>query len=400
MVSSLRRAFTLLELMIVVVIIAVLVALLVPSFSQAWGVANETRCADNLHCLWHAIAMRNADQIGPSWRPTIRPTIWPSQLLPYIERGAEFMICPVGGESTSGDGSGGSGGGSGGSGGGYDDGGSGPPAGGSSNPPKYAQLSDLAEVKVIASSGTYFTALEEGRWVLKLSDEQYNAAKAMNLLGNSDDANFIRDKFNCSYHAGSNRDAYWLCVEDHGADEDYKDVMVRVTEQSDGSFVLDVCAGSTGHTNSIVSKPDGAELLKVPSGAQGLHIAVKPTDDEMPGPGDPGGGGSLPGTASSSWDIETTPTVVVSTSYAMNANYHKLAGRAGKILLMDYTRYLAYVTDNWRDEKMDPRNQGTPIFARHWGRANVLYTDGSVCLEDPKDLDPAIPSIERRLWDP
>jgi prepilin-type processing-associated H-X9-DG protein len=49
---------------------------------------------------------------------------------------------------------------------------------------------------------------------------------------------------------------------------------------------------------------------------------------------------------------------------------------------------------------MDPKQTGIPIFARHGGRMNVLYADGSVVAEDPKDVDPSDPTHEAALWDP
>jgi prepilin-type N-terminal cleavage/methylation domain-containing protein/prepilin-type processing-associated H-X9-DG protein len=398
-----RRAFTLAELMIVIAIIGVLLALMVPGFGEAWAVANHTRCTDNLHRLYQAISMRNADEMVNVRLTSLRATVWPAQLMPYLERGAEIMVCPNGGESMSegGGGGGGTGGDTPPGGGGGDPGGSGgdPPI--PDYPPRYAQLSDLAEVKNVAGSSTYFTPLEEGRWMLKLSDEQYSAATAQNLLNDSANADNIRTKFNCNYSPGGNPHSYWLCDEDHGADEDYKDLMIHVTEERDGSFTLDIVGGFTGHTNSIVSKPDGAQLISVPSHATGLRITLKPTDEELPpggSGGDPGGtggtGGQRPG------EQDAIPNVVVATSYAMNANYPRMPRKGGKILLMDYCHYLAYVTDDWRGEKMDPDGDSIPTFARHWGRMNVLYADGSVKLEDARDVDPVVPTTEMLLWDP
>ena len=259
---------------------------------------------------------------------------------------------------------------------------------------------DLAEVKNVTPSGTYFTPLEAGPWMLKLSDEQYSAAKAQNLLNDTANADNIRNKFDCNYSPDGNSYSYWLCDEDHGGDADFKDMMIHVTEEGDGAFTLDIIGGYTGHTNSIVSKPDGAQLIAVPSHATGLRITLKATDEEVPpgggdGSGGPGGtGGQKPG------EQDVIPNVVVATSYAMNTNYPKMARKGGKILLMDYSHYLAYVTDDWYGETMDPDADGIPVFARHWNRMNVLYADGSVRLEDASDVNPAIPTTEMLLWNP
>jgi len=396
-----RRAFTLAELMIVIAIIGVLLALLVPSFGEAWALANQTRCTDNLHRLYQAISMRNADEMVNVRLTSLRATAWPAQLMPYLERGAEVMVCPNGGESLSG--SGGSGGGTGGGtdpdGGGGGAGDGGPTSPGS--PERYAKLTDLAEIKNITPSGTYFTALDECTWMLKLSETQYNAAIAQNLLNDGAYADNIRTKFDCNYSPDGNPNRYWLCDEDHGGDADFKDIRIHVTEEGDGSFTLDIDGGYTGHSNFIVSKPDGAVLVAVPSKVQGLHLNLRAVDAGVPpggggdGSGGPGGtGGQKPG------EQDAIPNVIVSTSYAMNERYPRMPRKGGKILLMDYCHYLAYVTDDWHGETMDPDADGIPVFARHWSCMNVLYADGSVRLEAPLDVDPAVPTIETLLWAP
>jgi len=394
--SLVRRAFTLIELMIVIAIIGILVALLQPGFTLLSSAADQMRCATNLHRLWQAVSMRTADETAQASKRTLRASVWPSQVLPYLESGAQFMICPQGGESLSAGGASassandafgdGAAGGDTSSGGGSGDG----------WPQSYAQLSDLADGKTVSGSNTWITPLEEGRWCLKLSDEQYNAALAANLLNDSLNADFIRDKFDVVYRPGANRHAYWLCIEDHGADEDYKDYMIHVTEQKDGSFSLDICAGATGHTNSLISKPEGQELVKIPSHATGLHLTLKPADD----PSSTMTGGGADALYAPNQADDPVSDSVVTTSYAMNVYYPRMTGKGSKILLMDYTKYLAYVNDDWGDEKMDPDQTGVPLFARHGGRMNVLYADGSVVAEDPKDINPAVPAHEMALWDP
>jgi prepilin-type N-terminal cleavage/methylation domain-containing protein/prepilin-type processing-associated H-X9-DG protein len=391
-----RRAFTLVELMIVIAIIGILVALLIPAIQSASASVSQARCAENLHRLWQAVSMRAADEAAHPNKRVLRATAWPAQVLPYLESGSQFMVCPAGGESMSEDGA------SGGQSTSFTDGAasSGTSGGtGSGNDwANYAQLSDLADFMTVAGSGTYIVPLEEGRWCLKLSDPQYDAARSQGLLNNDDSANNIRDKFNTAYQPGSNPHSYWLCLEDHGGDEDYKDVMMHVIENRDGSFSLDVSAGSTGHKNSIVNKPEGAELTSVPSNASGLHLTVKSSDS--PDAVGSGGGVEVAPQYSSIQADDPVQGGVVSNSYAMNAYYPQMTRKAGKILLVDYIKYLVYVNDDWAGEKMDPEQTGSPLFARHGGRMNVLYGDGSVAAENPQDIDPVTPKNEWVLWRP
>ena len=399
--SLVRRAFTLVELMMVIAIIGILVALLQPGFTLVTAAANQMRCATNLHRLWQAVAMRTGDETSQANKRLLRASAWPSQVLPYLESGAQFMICPQGGESLSAAGasadSGSTIGFSDGAAGGATSGGGGS---GDDWPQSYAQLSDLADFKTEKGGGVvYYVALEEGLWCLKLSDEQYAAARAQNLLNNSGNADFIRTKFDCVYHPGANRHTYWYCIEGHGGDDDFKEALIHVTEQKDGSFTLDISTGDHGSTNSLVSKPEGVKLAALPPNISGVHLTLKPADDPNPVAGG-GGGGGAGSLYANNQDDDPIVNTVVSTSYAMNVYYPQMVSKGSKILLMDYTKYLAYVNDDWAGDKMDPDQTGVPLFARHGGRMNVLYADGSVAAEDPKDVNPVVPSVEAALWDP
>ena len=389
-----RRAFTLVELMVVMAIIGILVALLIPAIQSASASVGQARCAENLHRLWQAVSMRAADEAAHPNKRMLRATAWPAQVLPYLESGSQFMVCPAGGESMSEDGAS-----AGGQSTSFTDGAasSGTAGGtGSGNDwSNYAQLSDLADVKTESGTTSWFVPLEEGRWCLKLSDDQYAAARSAGFLPGG--AN-LRDKFDTAYQPGANRHSYWLCIEDHGGDDDFKDVMIHVTENKDGSFGLDVSAGQHGHRNSLVNKPEGVELMFVPSPCASFHLTVKPSDS--PNAVGSGGGIEVAPQYSSIQADDPVQGGVVSTSYAMNAYYPQMTRKAGKILLVDYIKYLAYVNDDWAGEKMDPEQTGAPLFARHGGRMNVLYSDGSVAAENPQDIDPVTPKNEWALWDP
>ena len=105
--GSKKQGFTLLELLIVLVVMALLATLLVPVFVQAQQKARSATCVNNLRELAHAVAMYAKDYDGcapgvahpwadmewaGSW-PTNKYVSWQSALDPYLRSRAAFT-CP------------------------------------------------------------------------------------------------------------------------------------------------------------------------------------------------------------------------------------------------------------------------------------------------------------------
>lgn len=84
-----RNGFTLIELLVVVAIIALLVAILVPSLQKARALAKEVVCGSNLRQIGYGLRMYADDNSGKAptmgpWPAKERGWAWNIVLLPYL----------------------------------------------------------------------------------------------------------------------------------------------------------------------------------------------------------------------------------------------------------------------------------------------------------------------------
>jgi prepilin-type N-terminal cleavage/methylation domain-containing protein/prepilin-type processing-associated H-X9-DG protein len=395
-----RSAFTLPELLIVIAIIAILAALIGMSVANAFKASTATRCVANLHYLSQALSLRRSDSLN-SRRPEMKVTHWPVQLLPYVDFKNDVLLCPAqggtenvisqeGGQYVEDWDLGG-----------LADWGTDPETIVEDVPHEPGDVAELAEVMVVAGHGTYYIPFEAGPYCLKLSNSQYQEARSRGYLGNADIANNIRSKYDCNYKQDGTANQYWLCFEDYGGDWDFKDVMVQVTDNEDGTFNLAIYSGHTGHTNSIVSRGDHQHLVSVPANTNNAQLSVgeireNPDDETIVGGYESSENPYRMGTEQNN---EQEGGAFV-TSYGMNAQQMYLTDQSGRVAILDYSKYLARASDAWGDKAVDPNRDGVPIFARHGHRINVLFTDGAVRTVHPDEINPISPTNQILYWDP
>jgi prepilin-type N-terminal cleavage/methylation domain-containing protein/prepilin-type processing-associated H-X9-DG protein len=84
------RAFTMVELMVVIAIIGILVALLMPGMNNAWRLAQMTQCQSNLSALYKAQANWTADRDAQQGTAGA----WVALLSSYLEGRTDTLRCP------------------------------------------------------------------------------------------------------------------------------------------------------------------------------------------------------------------------------------------------------------------------------------------------------------------
>jgi prepilin-type N-terminal cleavage/methylation domain-containing protein/prepilin-type processing-associated H-X9-DG protein len=97
--TQVRRAFTLVELLVVMVIIGMLISLLLPAVQSVREAARKAQCENNLRQIGLAYSAYN-EKNGVGNR--LVPGTWTSSLLPYLENQSSIYICPDDKEPPSG----------------------------------------------------------------------------------------------------------------------------------------------------------------------------------------------------------------------------------------------------------------------------------------------------------
>ena len=220
-------------------------------------------------------------------------------------------------------------------------------------------VEDMVVIRRSPTSDTW-VLLVVGPKMLKLSDTQWNTAgiaegHAVDPVPYDPDPSGI----------------YWWGWED-GGDNDFQDIAIKVTPIGGGVVQLWVQAVTAG--NPELWTADHLECLGATTEINAHHH------------------GAVDGK-------EFPLSVGGECSYGMNTAMLKL-GHSKKILALDYEAITAASTDVWTDPEWDADNDGEPDFARHRGRINVLFVDGSVKLKSVDEINPDNLSAENTYWLP
>jgi len=325
-----RRAFTLVELLVVIVILGLLLALLVPAGQQAWAVARTTICRNNLYHIYQTFGTAAADSrlsnsAASGQTPFFpKPVDWMGTAIKYSET-SNILVCSETDDKVQ----------------------VGVPAG---NP-----LSRMVYVHNVSATPLHFE--------IRFDDPSHQGFGKMNLgtwTGSDARGEYIEIGLNDNSPITEN---YYSSSESH-------DGIIRVYLNDGGKVFAKLMKYSCGEYNCVLY--DGKPLF--PGGV------TDPASSEY---------GWLKGKVGMEVELEGTAGVC---SYGMAKGAELFGTGHHKILVMDYDKSIV-------DPTVSASHDLLLKAGRHFGRINILFTDGSIISFGPTEIDPLIPG-NAYFWSP
>jgi len=382
--------FSLVELLVVIVIIGLLAALLWPSLGNVFETSKLSKCTQRLYYIGQAYHVRASEarvmeDLGP-----LRVVRWKSQLVPYLENKTEQLLCPVASNPA------------------------GIPTGWTDVDP-WARAREAVENGEVPESSMFWTEgdLTEVRSTESLKVEVWLRPGSSFRGVAANECIYIMDCTEGQWAMKKNvtDTSYELWFEDSW-NTTWNDLVVRFTEKDTGELELTYLEEHTGgNCYNLVDVTTGECILRGMGDGNTFHhwprlplgttVTLEPenkqerlvADDEnsLFSP-DPGGSTSVTGVATRG-------------TYGMNSLADFRENVPGHVILcMDYEKTVARgPTDSlpdWWHQAGWQTTEGLPVFARHFGRVNVLFSDGRVELMDPYLIDPSGPVSVNKYWDP
>jgi len=340
-----RKAFTLVELLVVLALLAIVAALVIPTLTWGVAVARREKCKANLARLAQAFQAYRAAVQMHTRLPFSVSDQWPLHLISYLGADAYALRCDEDHEAV-----------------------------------PYFQTIQLRREKLVPWNHPewdlhLFTtqpvweqcALSEwtgqlpGVW--KVNEAQYQDLALQESLNIT--------SMLPKYEPGENPDVYYYLVEDlrYGdpwgesyatGDLDYEDVVVRVEETANGTRKLDLTIGHTGYAFGIISPFEER---------RDLHGSGSQFSFEFEGLG--------------------------AQSYGMNWHADNFRTDYHKILALDYDEDVVYTGTDESAERWEVHKA-----PRHLGKCNIVYDGGAVETRSLDEIDPTVPANREEFWNP